>query len=490
MGNDNKIKDIISSSSREYLANAYADDSSLIKYNLEKEYAGTKKNHSWFVYILSLTTIVFLVAVALFFSSIIAKKTAAQAVDISSFQELNLKDLLDIVKRAEDNYERLSREYIDIEQSMATELNLADTNYKSELDIINAGRNSQSEKARLVNTAGKKYQSNKAEIHLRYEALLAVKKSEQEAAAKALDSFDSRRLQEAKRNEELLASERKLFEEEKSRLTEFYEQRISKLSAESQKEKNHLLAAKDALIQTLEQSKEADMAEQFLLYNPIFTEQSILSILAAYSKRPDYPDSKLEEMVAQAGLEAGLELKEIKQSLSSIEAIADRLLEAPYKNSVPQALNAMNNAALSLAAIYQEIISNCVELIEIRNKTHKEDQKVLAAKTSELESTKKMLDSANNEKEFYINALESLSRKNGDSGYVLAVKDDGVYLWLDFLASGAKEAWVFRNEKVIARLALAAFGKLFKGTVIEKTEDQIQALDKIVVNMSAEAAGR
>lgn len=178
-----------------------------------------------------------------------------------------------------------------------------------------------------------------------------------------------------------------------------------------------------------------------------------------------------------------MSLQQINRAIEGIHSLSLSLMEIPYQNSVPKAINALNNAALSLAVSYQNIITNLAKLLEAKLLE-------LEIARTELAQAKSKLDTTTFEADTYISALESMARANGDSGYILAIKNDTLYLWLDPLASGAKEAWVYRNEKAIARLSLAVNGRLFIGKIIDQIEGQVRIFDKLLVNMGSDTIRR
>ncbi len=487
MGDANKIKDLVSASSREYLARSLETTEGGKPYILEDEFAATKRNRSFFVTGITLLTVAAFVATAFLLTRAIERSTESQTVDVSSFEDLNLKDLLDVAKRAQERFDVLTREYGDIERAMDAELRAVTLAYDAEAELIAVERISDSARRSRLATAARRRDAAAADARKRYEPLLAAKKAELDDAAAALDSFDSRRLEQAKKNEELLASERRLFEAEKARLAEYYEERLASLGAEAKAERARLEAAKDSLLAAVERGKAEELAELFALYNPLFDDQASIGAVAAFSERGDFPSDLSGKALLAVGLKAREELLAIEAAIGGMETLSARLAEIPYERSVPEALAAMRNAATSLASSYAAMLDACVALVAVRNEELSEKAAAHERTTDELAKARSSLGVSEREGAAYAGALQSLARESGDAGYVLAVDGARLTLWLDPLAAGATEAWVFRDERAIARLSIERHGKVFRGTVLE-AEGEPRPFDKILVTIAPGAS--
>ncbi len=495
MGNANKIKQIVSDSSRDYLAKSFEAIENLKPYNLDEEFGKTRKNRSLFVFGLTTITVLAFIGVAFFLTGSIKRSTENQSVDVSSFEDLNLKDLLDVAKRTEERFSTLNRELGDLERALETELRVVLLAYESDVELIKAKRISDAARRQENAAALRKRDTAVAAIRARYATLLSAKKLEVDDAAKALESFDSRMLEQAQKNEELLASERRLFELEKSELTSYYETRLTTLSRQSELERERFEAAKETLVVALEKAKNDELAEQRLLYNPVFDEPELLERLMDAPEDAARPESAVPQTFLDTGIDAAVQSARIEAYLDSIEELSARLSLIPYENSVPQALAALRDSALNLASSYAEILelSSAAMLADAEKLKSLDSQlgqtrTALAAARRETETARRETEASRREVEAYRGAVEVLARSGGDAGYILAVTDTKLTLWLDQLAAGATEAWVFRDDRAIARIGLKRDGTLFLGTVLEASGSEApRPFDKIIVTLAAEA---
>jgi len=482
MGDANKIKKIVSDSSKEYLSKSLESIESGRQYNLADEFAATKKNRSLFVVGIAALTVAGFALTAYLMTKAIERSTESQTVDVSSFEDLNLKDLLDVAKRTEEQFAGLNREAGDLERAMDAEILAASRAYDADAELLAVERISEGARRTRIAAAQRKRDAAIAAIRERYDPLIAAKKAELDDAAKALETYDSRMLEQAKKNEELIASERRLFELERAELTAYYEGRIEALSRDAEEERARLAASKDALVAALEKAKADELAEAFLRYNPVFEERDVLATIESFSEERARPSPLVPQSIIDSGVDAALRAADIREALDAIDAVSARLGLVPYDNSIPAALGALRRSALSLASSYAAIVEACAALVV-------SEAERSGRLETELSQARAALAASRLEASAYRGAVESLARGAGDAGYVLASADGQLYLWLGQLALGAAEAWVFRDDMAIARISVKRDGNLYKGAVLELAgEETPRPFDKILVALAPGAS--
>jgi len=178
MGDANKIKDLVSASSREYLARSLETTEGGKPYVLEEEFSATRRNRSFFVVGVTLLTVAAFVATAFLLTRAIERATENQTVDVSSFEDLNLKDLLDVAKRAEERFDLLTRELGVLERAMEAELRAVRLAYESDADVIAVERISDSaRRSRLAQAARRRDAAGIDDGHVASLPLLPVSTS-------------------------------------------------------------------------------------------------------------------------------------------------------------------------------------------------------------------------------------------------------------------------------------------------------------------------
>jgi hypothetical protein len=484
MGDENQIRQLVSRASRESLAKSLE----LVKketkpYDLFKEFSATRLNRSIFVPVVTLATVVFFAIVAIATARIIETISERQEVDISSFDDLNLKDLLDVAKRTEAEYVGLQRELNMLEREQAAEIRVITEGYSAELEIIAARRISDDEKRRLGQQAAQRRDQAIRQVEARFAPLLEAKAVEVASAADRLEQYDSRMLDQAKQNEEMLAAERRIFDLEQQRLTEYYETRLSSLEQEMAAERVAFNRNKDELLQAMETARLADLAENTLLYNPVFTDPAILTILGDSPTRPDPLDVMAPASLLQAGLDASAMEAMALEAAAGIRSLGDALATVPYINSIPPTLAALERSAYLLADIYRRMADTAGLALLASQDRIKALEAELAAARSQASGTQSELGILRREQAVYSTAIDALAQLNGDAGYVLEANANSLKIWLRPInaSTAPTDAWIVRDERTIATVSLRPEGPLYAATITEASGTEMPRLFDVVV---------
>lgn len=524
MGDDNKIKDLVAQASRESLAKSLQNQQKeSLNYDLEQEFAATKKHRSFFVVGLTLVTMIALVFSAWLAVRIIERRSSQHQVDISSFEDLNLKDLLNVAKRTEDELALAQRELIALERQREDEIRVVQSASTAELELINAQRSSETEKSRARAVALQRRDNQNAEITVRYEPLIMAKLQQIDEISRRLAQYDSRMLEQAKANEEMLASERRLFEMGKQNLIETYDERIGLLEKQLQEENERFEKSRTELVATLRATHQAELHDRSLLYNPVFSDPVLLDILeqpaadtSAFRRLFDHSDGEsgmaLPEAIIQAGSDSasaervsaiiGLAETAANQA-ATLEALGAALADVPYFNSVPVAHKRLQDAAYGLASAYSSIAELLAsELLQIRQayqnlETHSQatirtleaERQRLMANLTERQNN---LQNVETENSIYQSALDVLAIRSGDAGFVLEVRGREYVIWLRPLAGFNRpgRAWIVRNERSLASISVEPDGDLYRGQLLELTGEEVPDIfDSVVLQLDSATEG-
>ena len=484
MGDENQIRKLVSEASRESLEKSLELVRKETKpYDLFKEFSATKLNRSIFVPIVTLATVVFFAIVALATARVIETISERQEVDISSFDDLNLKDLLDVAKRTEAEYVGLQRELSMLEREQAAEIRVINEGHAAELEIIAARRISDDEKRRLGQQATQRRDQAIRQVQARFAPLLEAKALEVSSAAGRLEQYDSRMLDQARKNEEMLAAERRIFELEQQRLTEYYETRLSTLDKEIAAERVAFNRNKDELLQALQNARQAEMLETTLRYNPVFTDPAILALLADSPARPEKQDLTAPASLLQAGLDASAMEAMALQTAADIQSLGSALEAIPYSNSVPLALAALEKSAYLLADIYRRMADTVGLALLSSQDRIKALENELSTSRSANSGVQSQLGVLRREQAVYTTAIDALAQLNGDAGYVLEVNTNSIKIWLRPInaSTAPADAWIVRDERTIATVSLRPDGPLYTATITEASGTERPRLFDVVV---------
>ena len=484
MGDENQIRQLVSEASRESLAKSLELVQKETKpYDLFNEFSATKLNRSVFVPIVTLATVIFFGIMAIATARVIETISERQEVDISAFDDLNLKDLLDVAKRTETEYVGLQRELSALERERDTEIRTVREGYTAELDIINARRIEDEEKRRLGQQAAQRRDQAIRQIEIRFAPLLEAKALEVASAADRMAQYDSRMLDQARQNEEMLAAERKIFELEQQHMIEFYETRLATLEESIAAERVAFNKNKDELMQALEKARSAEMTETNLRYNPIFTDPTLVSLLEVSLSRPEPLDVKTPASLLRAGIDASASETEAKKAAADIRNLGDALAEVPYFNSIPPALAAMERSAQALADGYRRMADTAgLALLSSQDRIKALQAELSDSRTATSELTSQ-LGSLRRDQAVYTTAIDALAQQNGDAGYVVEINADSIKVWLRPInaSTALTDAWIVRDERTIATISLKSDGPFYTATITQASETEMPRLFDVVV---------
>ena len=239
MGNDNKIteeqksnqihKEVMLFLGKEL--ERIHQTSSEQTYNIEKEYAKTRKNHSPFSALMLIGCFLVVLAIAFIITKTISSKNEDISVSVAAFDDLNLKNLLNTVGAAQTNYENAVKKRATIEGDMSVKLKAADETRTNDLFVIESmTRLTKKKKAELEAEADKKYKEAVAAIHEEYDGQLVQADKEIQEYKSQLAEFDAAKVQAAQEKEKALDTERRVKELEQKKIKDQYELRISELN--------------------------------------------------------------------------------------------------------------------------------------------------------------------------------------------------------------------------------------------------------------------
>ena len=242
MDNDNKITKI----SEEQKANQIHNEvmlflgkelerihqtSSEQTYNIENEYAKSKKNHSPFSALMLIGCFLVVFSIAFIMTKTISSHNEEISVSVAEFDDLNLKNLLNTVTAAQTNYDNAVKQRAAVEGDMAVKLKAAEDSHTNDIFVIDSmTRLSRKKRAELMYEADKNYKEAVTAIHEEYDAQLVQAEKEIEEYKAQLAEFDAAKVQAAKEKEKALDSERKVKELEQKKIKDQYEIRIAELN--------------------------------------------------------------------------------------------------------------------------------------------------------------------------------------------------------------------------------------------------------------------
>lgn len=239
MDNDIKIKKELSQTHKDVMLflddelNLLQKENAISSYNLDEEYAKTKKNKSLFSFFILTGCLIVILLVSWGLKKNIDTKNENITINLEEFDNLNLKGLLDSVFKVQGNYDNAIKEKSRIVSQKELELQDAQTKLDNELFLIDSLKlSSKKEIARRKTQAEDEYKKTVEEINLKYDEQIAAIEAEANEYKLQLAEYDTAKIESAKEQEKLLNSERQVQELERKKLIKEYEDRLSAVNAD------------------------------------------------------------------------------------------------------------------------------------------------------------------------------------------------------------------------------------------------------------------
>ena len=415
MDNDNKIKETEEQKSSQihkevmlFLGDELErihHNSSDQSYNIEKEYAKSKKQHSPFSFLMLLTCFIVVLSITFVMTKIIASSNQEITVSLTEFDDLNLKNLLNTVGAAQTNYDNAVKNRAAIEGDMTVKLSAVEDEYKNDLFVIDSMNiRSKKKKSALIAEADKKHRDAIDAVHIEFDGQLAQADKEVEEYKKQLAEFDAAKVQAAKEKEQALDSERRVKELEQKRIKDQYEARIAELNqklADNQKQTTENMRQAVSSVSAQYQSEIA-------LLDPKLSDSKADKIIknAAALEASDFSGEAAVGNASASVNEAVSKYQKIYDDYSYIDKVVASI---PQKNSIPSYVAASHSLVNGMAktfadttvALYRETVALYNETVSLNEKISDLNSKIEEEKKAGEEAVK-------NQKEFYEASYENL----------------------------------------------------------------------------------
>lgn len=419
MDNDNKVDNVKADVTKNGVSLFLRDELVPLKkrkdvesYDLEREYAKTRLNRNYRIWIV--LGICFLVSILVTYFSVsgLARADREIEVKLDAFEDLNLRNLLDTITKAQNQYDEASRNKIDIETAMNTKLNQAKNTRSADLDILNSSHLGPAATKRRNQQILDTYNNEVKAIHAEYDEQLAKAEAELKQYDEQLKSYDSQNVEKAQQFEKAMDSERQLRELEKKQLTEDYEQKLENARQELADTQKKDYEDKRKAIRTLSQSYDAQIAE----LDPVIK------------------DAKADLILQDATLPAAGEafdptaysaaLSEADVFLAALEDVKLKYDNYVYLNSLLSAIPQKNTASTVVKTEKQLTYSMIASLAD----TAVNQMASMNTKIKDLESEKSTLQAA-----FNANAVvfDELALAQKVDGFILDMANpNGIYVYM------------------------------------------------------------
>jgi hypothetical protein len=416
-------------------------------YSLEDEFAKTKKNRNYLLYVCIAAFVALLIGITWFVSATIEERSKHVNISIQDFEDIKLRDLLNSAKGVEGQLMQKQQELSDLRVAMERDLSGLRDRYARKADLT---RDEVTDPAQLKTAlAGLDRDRSAEEDSLRgsYAARLDEKAREIDAIKKSMQTYDQKLLASAQKSEDTIDNAKKLQDLEIQKVRNYYEDRLAQKDRDHEKEIRELREFQQQLTATL-----------ILRYNPVYTSGPLKNALSNYAdaqNRLVLRDFRSE--LTNDGILTRNSFQTFRDRLSSWQILMDRLRQTPYTNSVPLALSGVHSLTIELVSEYEALWYGLADSISKRDR----------------------------EIERFRYALSAYSQQHREDGFILDPRDStNILAYVDSLypVKPGDIALVFRgDDEYIGKVRLFPDHEMVRAETVELS-NSIQPLDKLLIN--------
>jgi septal ring factor EnvC (AmiA/AmiB activator) len=517
-------------------------------YDLETEFAKAKRNRSWFVILIVLGVVIATACGLFIVTGVINRRTRDVPESINAFDDLNLKDLLDMASRIEFSYQSTLTEKSALEGELSVELSKLEANAEAERATIHSlslPRNEESSRVAQVNA---KLSAEVEDLKAKHEESLRALNVKLEEYRTQLASFDKGRIEQAEEQRKTANAEYLRFEHEKEAIRAQYEETIANLLAGlSESQKVGLQAQMDS-VDAVSSKYKAEISA----LDPVWTNEQNNALIESVGT-PDGADPLPNESMRA--------LSDLNAAYRNMNALSSDLLTIPWKNNTPSYVQAMdalfyetlqsaggelqqlsNNAAAQKQAFEEQIselqasleaaetdasaLSSQVDALSSEKDALSTDNAVLSAEKNALSADKNALihdnavlsaerdalsadknalirdnaglssnlDFANNLLARDRRYFRSVTERNGAAGYVIdPINRTDILVYIDplfGLSFDGQKAFIFRTgNEYVGTVAISGADRVFTARTLELAPGMtIEPNDKILLETSRRSA--
>ena len=410
MDNENQITDLVERSKIDFLRDAVRELREQKKlYDLDEEFAKTKKNRNPLVLITVVLVVVLFVGVGVVVRYFTQQSSRNVQINISDFEDVNLKDLLDLSKKNETRLANIRRELATFKEMQASSRLGIQQDAGNRIEILanqSLGNQKRQEEIKKIRDEEK---GKIAAVNKEYSGKIQGKEEEIAGIQKEIDEYDSRMLTQARQQEEVLNNQLRLFDIERTNLIDSYDSRIDNLTVmhdrqvksleKQKKEVVDLLKSRHASelaqlknnhvtqLANLEQKHATEIEDTIGLYNPTFTDGRMGLLLGELIDQSllDTEVAAYRDILDDEGILSERDFQRMNSSLQEFSVVLARLQETPYINSVPGALDQLEYRNRVIVRDYEILWEKLADVVQEKNDVIGERDSTIATRDNSIE---------------------------------------------------------------------------------------------------------
>ena len=485
-------------------------------YDLNTEYAKTKSKKISFTakVLLCCTAVVALLTYGVVFY--IQSANSNIKVDIAVFEDLNLKNLLDVVAKTQTKLDQAIKKKNQLEFKLENEIKLVQLEKDSDLQLLDSLRMTaltRKSKEEEINT---NFEQQILEINEKYLPQIENLKIQIEDLTAQIASYDSKNVEMAKQQEAAINSQKQAFELEKEAIIAEYDATIENLMDQIEILSTVQFTTQGEAIASLKKQQ----ANELALLDPIFTDEKANEIVSTIiedilieeamqsateyltkqpaieekSKQPEFIINLSDEEF-KTHVEAAL--SEIEKEFADYNYVTELMASVPWMNSLREYIVAITQMTNEIGT---NMILGCIEFLEAQDELLVKEQSYTKSLENEIIELKSNIKNLNREHEEtniilmeyekVLISLDERARQNGEAGYIINSDDaNNIALFIstthkDSVKDGTS-AYVFRESgNLIGTITIKRDGTNIYGVANEEIANILHINDSILLELN------
>lgn len=448
------------------------------QYDLQAEFAKTKKNRSLMVPGVILALIILFSVVVVGVTRYIQTSSRSIQVDIDDFADVNLRDVLDEAQRLQNQLESTQRELRQLQGELADNISRVERERDRGIQLLENQGLSAAQRTARTNELNAQAESEIESLQGEYTPRIAELEERILDLQDQIAQYDSRQLEQAREQEESLNNQQRIAELEKqeireqyeaeiARMTESYESEIAQLESFQQEFERTMRLRHSEELAALRARYEGELASMYERYNPVFDDQvqRLLNTEVSPGRDTFGPLAGYSAVLGNNDIATRQDYGELQRRYRELQQIVDRMQEIPYENSMDPAMDQLESRIYDLVMRYEQLWTSLEDTVVARDD-------VVAEQEREIEE--------------FTYSVNELARVNGETGFIIDPRNpENIVVHIASVRNVREGAlgYVFRrDDEFIGSVRFVRRDGRMVARQLETLEDQeIRAFDKILI---------
>ena len=442
-------------------------------YDLEEQFSKTGQTRNLRIPLLILGFLVVTIGAAIAVTSQLQRNSLNVAIDISDFEDANLKELLDTARKNDLRLETARAELQAIRDERDKQISTRQDDLSQQRELAAVQLEGSALQTRLNNI-----QAELERVVLGITADFADRIAAQEQVIADIQAelaqYDSVLIEEVKRQEEILNNEMRGRELQFQERIKTFEQRIASLQAELTQTRTAMDEHSKNIQAQLQDNYGADRASLIATFDPQFVDAEVISILGE-ELRPEVELAlaEFDMLLEQNDIISEVRFRQLTRDVEASVALVDRMDDIPYNFDMARALEQLRIRLTNVVDVYEGMRVALTDGIKAREQELGNRATTIELMTARLAG----LDYA----------LATFVTDTREQGYLVDARDpaDVAFVVRDArLIADGLTGLVFRNQdQFVGRLRFSVTDSGISATFAEAPRIAPRPFDKILLQL-------